>query len=72
MIKGMILSRFVRQRASMFMGRIRKSDMLFIAEMIQAGTLRPVIERTYPLADAADALRHSETGHARGKLIVTI
>lgn len=72
MIKGMILSRFVRQRASMFMGRVRTSDLMFIAEMIQTGKLRPVIERTYPLADTADAIRHLETGHARGKLVVTV
>jgi NADPH:quinone reductase-like Zn-dependent oxidoreductase len=72
MIRGMILSRFVRQRTSMFMGRIRRNDLLFIAGLIQAGTLRPVIDRTYPLASAADAIRHLETGHARGKVIVSV
>ena len=71
MVRGMILSRFVRQRASMFMGRVRSRDLLFIAELIQTGKLRSVIERTYPLANAAEAIRHLETGHARGKVIVT-
>lgn len=43
-----------------------------IAGWIAAGAVRPVIERTYPLADAADAHRRSETGRARGKLVLLI
>jgi len=72
MVRGMILSRFMRQRASMFMGRVRSSDLRFIAQLIETGRLTPVIDRAYPLANAADAIRHLETGHARGKVIVTI
>ena len=72
MVRGMILSRFMRQRASMFMGRVRSGDLRFIATLIETGRLTPVIDRAYPLANAADAIRHLETGHARGKVIVTI
>lgn len=43
-----------------------------IAGWIAAGAVRPVVERTYPLADAADAHRRSETGRARGKLVLLI
>ena len=72
MIKGQLISRFVRPRALMFMARIRKADLTLIANLIESGKLTSVVERTYPLANAADAIRHLETGHARGKVIVTI
>ena len=72
MIKGEVLSRFMRPQSSAFMARIRRKDLQFIAQLIEAGQLRPVIDRTYPLAEAADAIRHLETGHARGKIIVTV
>ena len=55
MVRGMILSRFMRQRASMFMGRVRSGDLRFIATLIETGRLTPVIDRAYPLANAADA-----------------
>jgi NADPH:quinone reductase-like Zn-dependent oxidoreductase len=72
MIKGQLLSRFARQRELMFMATIRKSDLTYIASLIDARKLTPVIERRYLLADAAEAIRHLETGHARGKIIVTV
>ena len=40
--------------------------------LIQAGKLTPVLDRTYPLADTADGLRHLEQGHARGKVVITV
>ncbi len=72
MMKGMILSRVMRQRELMFFARIRKRDLLFIAGLIEQGKLTPVIDRRYPLTEAPDAIRHLETGHARGKVIVTV
>ena len=72
MIKGQLLSRFARQRELMFIAGIRKNDLTYIATLIEERKVAPVIERTYPLADAAEAIRHLEGGHARGKLIVTV
>lgn len=72
MIKGQLLSRFVRQRALLFMAKIRRSDLELIAELIEAGKLRPVIDRTYPLTQAAEAIRYLEGGHARGKVILSL
>jgi len=72
MLKGMIVSRFMRPREMMFMARIRKSDLQVITTLIERGRLTPVIDRTYPLAETADAVRHLEAGHARGKVIVTV
>lgn len=72
MFIGQLFSRFMRQRELMFMARIRRADMEFLASLIDAGRLTPVIGRTYALDDAADAIRHLETGHARGKVVVTV
>ena len=72
MIIGQLFSRFMRQRELMFMATVRRDDMAFLATLIEARRLTPVIERRYSLAEAADAFRHLETGHARGKIIVTV
>jgi NADPH:quinone reductase-like Zn-dependent oxidoreductase len=65
-----VFSRFLRQRIRMFVARYRPSDLTFVAELCEAGKVTPVIDRSYPLADAAEAIRHLEAGHARGKVIV--
>jgi NADPH:quinone reductase-like Zn-dependent oxidoreductase len=72
MIRGRLLSRFTRQRIRMFITKRRKENLLFLSELVEAGRLVPVIDRTYALADAAEAIRHLETGHARGKVVVTV
>jgi NADPH:quinone reductase-like Zn-dependent oxidoreductase len=56
----------------MLMGRARTSDLAFALDLIAAGKLKPVIDRTYPLEDAAQALRDIEAGHARGKVIIVV
>ncbi len=65
-------SRFLRQRIRMFVARSSRKDLELLAELCDAGKLRPVIDRSYPLAHAADAIRHVEGGHARGKVVITI
>ena len=72
MIIGQLCSRFMRQRELMFMASVRQVDLAFLANLIGARRLTPVIDRTYSLIEAADAFRHLETGHARGKVIVTV
>ena len=49
-----------------------QTDLQELAAMLQAGTLSPVIDRCYPLAGAADAMRYLEAGHAHGRIVVTI
>jgi NADPH:quinone reductase-like Zn-dependent oxidoreductase len=62
----------MRQRELMFMAAVRRADMAFLARLIEAKRLTPVIDGRYSLAEAADAIRRLETGHARGKIIVTV
>jgi NADPH:quinone reductase-like Zn-dependent oxidoreductase len=66
-----IFGGLLRQRIRMFVAGMPARDLLHLAELCTAGKLEPVVERTYPLAAAADAIRHLESGHARGKVIVT-
>jgi len=49
-----------------------KKDLIFIKELLEAGKVVPVIDRRYPLAETADAIRYLETGRARGKVIITV
>jgi NADPH:quinone reductase-like Zn-dependent oxidoreductase len=54
------------------MTKLSKPDLILLGELIQAGKLRPVIERTYKLNDAPEAIRQLDAGHARGKTVITI
>jgi NADPH:quinone reductase-like Zn-dependent oxidoreductase len=66
------LSRSGGQRMLMFFANVNKEDLLVLKEFVEAGKVRPVIDRTYSLGEAADAIRYLETGHARGKVVVTV
>ncbi len=68
---AVLLSLFVRQRLRGMLSSEGQEDLEVLAEMIEAGTVTPVIDRTYPLSDAPDAIRRLEEGHARGKLVIT-
>lgn len=71
-LKGRLLAPFVRQRELLIVGKITRQNLTFLATLIEQRRLTPVIERRYPLADAAEAIRVLEGGHARGKIILTI
>jgi NADPH:quinone reductase-like Zn-dependent oxidoreductase len=65
-------SRLGRQRMSMFMAKVRRDDLVSLKELIEAGKVTPVIDRTYPLSETAAAMRYLEAGHARGKIVITV
>lgn len=71
-VRARLLSLFTRQRLRPFTSVEKREDLLTLADLITAGQVTPVLDRTYPLDDAADALRHVATGHARGKVVVTV
>jgi NADPH:quinone reductase-like Zn-dependent oxidoreductase len=52
--------------------KIDQKDLGLIKELIEAGKVKPVIDRRYPLSEAAEALRYLGAGHARGKVIITM
>ena len=61
-----------RKKVRMLFATSPAKDLRVVAEMIEAGTVTPVVDRVYPLEAAADALRHLGQGHPRGKLVLTI
>jgi NADPH:quinone reductase-like Zn-dependent oxidoreductase len=71
-IKALVLSPFVSQRLAPFEAKRSREDLQALRELIEAGKVSPVIDRTYPLSDLPDAMRYLEEGHARGKVVVTV
>jgi len=72
LIKAFVLSLFVSQRIVPFITKANKEDLAVLKDLIEAGKVTPVIDRTYPLSEAPDAIRYLEEGHARGKVIITL
>jgi NADPH:quinone reductase-like Zn-dependent oxidoreductase len=71
-LRAVALSPFVRQRLVMKIPKENHADLERLARLIEAGKLTPTVERTYPLEQAPDAMRHLQAGHARGKLAITV
>ena len=72
MIKAGLMSPFVSQRLGSFLAKPSKEDLQILKELIQAGKVTPVIDRTYSLAEVPEAIRYLEEGHARGKVVITV
>lgn len=70
--KARVLSGFTRQRLKPFLSVEKRQDLLTLADLLATGQVTPVIDRTYPLDQAADALRYVAAGHTRGKVVVTV
>jgi NADPH:quinone reductase-like Zn-dependent oxidoreductase len=72
MLRAPILSLFVGQRLRGLATKVKREDLVSLTELVEAGTLTPVIDRSYPLIEAPDAIRYLEEGHAAGKIVITI
>jgi NADPH:quinone reductase-like Zn-dependent oxidoreductase len=71
-LNAYVRSRFVSQKFIAYIAQFNKKDMMVLADLMQAGKVTPVIDRTYKLNETRDALRYLETGHARGKVVITV
>jgi NADPH:quinone reductase-like Zn-dependent oxidoreductase len=72
MLRGPLVSLFVGQRLRGLATKVTQEDLLAVKELVEAGSLTPVIDRTYPLIEASDAIRYLEEGHAGGKIVVSV
>ena len=71
-VRALALSPFVGQRLTMLGPKEHYTVLERLTELIEAGQLVPAIERTYPLNEMPDAMRHLQAGQARGKLVITV
>jgi NADPH:quinone reductase-like Zn-dependent oxidoreductase len=71
-IGAKVLSWFVSQNMGMMLAELKPRDLGILRDLLQAGKVKPVIDRTYPLSQVAEALRYLETGHARGKVVIAV
>lgn len=71
-IKVRLASLPSRQRSTFFVAKPNQDDLELLAELIEAGKVTPVIDRTYELSQVGDALRYVGEGHAKGKVVLTI
>jgi len=71
-IKAFLLSPFVKQDFSMMLAKFSQDDLTMLGDLMQEGKLVPVIDTSYPLSEVPAAIRYSEEGHARGKIIIEL
>ena len=65
-------SAFSRQNMRMFINKERSADLQYLTELIDAGKVTPIIDRTYPLRQTPEAILYLEEGHSRGKIVITV
>jgi NADPH:quinone reductase-like Zn-dependent oxidoreductase len=71
-LRAQMLSPFVGQKLGTFIASVNGDDLIVLKELIEAGKVTPVIDRTYPLGEVPKAIHYLEEGHARGKVAITV
>jgi NADPH:quinone reductase-like Zn-dependent oxidoreductase len=71
MVAARLSSPFVRPTMVSFTVKPNSDDLQHLASLVEAGTVTPVIDRTYPLNEVRQALHYLESGHAQGKIVIT-
>jgi NADPH:quinone reductase-like Zn-dependent oxidoreductase len=71
-LKAWVLSPFVKDRFLAFMAQLKPADLATLADLMQSGKVKSVIDRHYPLAQVPQAMAYLEAGHARGKVVVDV
>ena len=68
----MLMSMTGIKNMKLMVAKINQKDLLFMIELMNAGKVKSVIDKRYPLAETAEAVRYLEDGHARGKVVITV
>jgi NADPH:quinone reductase-like Zn-dependent oxidoreductase len=71
-LNGYLRSRFTSQKFIAYIAQFNKADMSILADLMQAGKVTPVIDRTYKLSEVSRALWYLQEGHARGKVVLNL
>jgi NADPH:quinone reductase-like Zn-dependent oxidoreductase len=73
MVLGPLRSKTGNKKVGLMgIAKMNQKDLVFVKELVEAGKVVPVIERSYPLRETAEALRYLEEGHARGKVVIAV
>jgi NADPH:quinone reductase-like Zn-dependent oxidoreductase len=57
---------------SFYTAAVKQEDLMFLKELIEAGKVRPVIDRTFPFSETREAVRYAENGEARAKVVISV
>src|SRR5882762_2998027 len=71
-IHALVLSPFISQQMGMMMADTSQKDLTILADLMQSGKVKPVIDRTYRLSEVPTAIAYLEEGHARGKVVINL
>jgi NADPH:quinone reductase-like Zn-dependent oxidoreductase len=71
-LRAVVVSRFVGQRLRSFFSKPRGADLVVLQELIEAGKLTPVIDRTFPLSETAEAIRYVGERSTQGKTVISV
>ena len=77
MTQAMLQGPWISMTGSQKMGNMgvakpNQNDLVIMKELLEAGKVKPVIDRCYPLSEVPDAIRYLEEGHAKGKVVITV
>ena len=61
-----------QKMGNMGVAKPNQNDLVIMKELLEAGKVKPVIDRCYPLSEVPDAIRYLEEGHAQGKVVITV
>jgi NADPH:quinone reductase-like Zn-dependent oxidoreductase len=71
-LNAYVRSRFVSEKFIAYIAVFNQADVTILGDLMRSGKMIPVIDKTYKLSETADALRYLETGHARGKIVISM
>jgi NADPH:quinone reductase-like Zn-dependent oxidoreductase len=72
LLRDAVRSRFVSQKMPGLLAKINREDLAILADLVKRGTVVPIVDRTYSLRETAEAVRHVESGHVRGKVVIAV
>jgi len=71
-LRGVLVSPFIGQRLRSFLSKPRGADLVVLKELLEAGKLTPVIDRTIPLSETPEAIRYVGERSTQGKTVITV